>query len=745
MKIDTSNAVTQIEATTGEVREFSIEVNPVAFSLLSQKLYSRPVDAVIRELICNAYDAHVAAGTLDKAITVGLPTSLMPEFTVSDFGTGLSDSDVMRLYTTFFASNKRDSNSSIGGFGLGSKSPFAVADSFTVESRFNGVKSTYLATKDSGAPKLVRMASVATSEPSGMTIRVPVKHNFDDWHYKAKAFAGFFGHPIQGLGEFINHYTDTSNTYIKGVLFGKSSGAYIRVGNTVTYPYSPVDGFFSNTIIDMPIGSLTIAPTREDLVFDAPTLAALAKREQETRAAIVDEWKAMFPNIDTDYATPAEATMAAVKAAKEYLPQRVSFLVKQLKWNGLALDPDSVHINNTNARLGKDFQQITVPESDLRCFRVRIKSNDYAHLESVGPETMFGSNSATGIVRFVDFYSMYFNPVRPWHWQAGTYDALLVVEDETVTDEKSLLKRIRSAPVVANRINHTRFCRGMNVVLIKPYIIDELAAVYWLKDWANEPYLKDKVVKLSDCKEYVQPKQTRVGTAPKRTNFHEFVNVVGVDDFRSSLELDYAKTFGTEPLLFVPLTYSGLFMEQKNRLARAADVLKKPIYCFMDKARKAYDAAPPHVKAKWLNLLDADNVVNNVLLTNPKFKAEVYKQTSILPELPEWFKHHAKLDDVKVKNFMVKVNSTLSTEYTYNFEYFYEGIPDNAVVQAVKVKVEALCSSMRASLNVELTEALKIYQPYLQSISCRDDESVVRLVNLVYNSVNNNNVTKGSK
>ena len=120
-------------------RTFQIKPSRKAFEILSSGLYSDKVRAVIRELSTNAADAHVAAGKPDVQFEVHLPNHFEPYFAVKDYGTGLSEKAIYELYTTYFASDKTDSNEFTGALGLGSKSPFCYTDSFTVTSRHNGV------------------------------------------------------------------------------------------------------------------------------------------------------------------------------------------------------------------------------------------------------------------------------------------------------------------------------------------------------------------------------------------------------------------------------------------------------------------------------------------------------------------------------------------------------------------------------------------------------------------------------
>lgn len=156
-----------------ETNSFTISNSPHMIEILSKKLYRNPEAAVVRELVCNALDAHVLAGSKEK-VQVTLP-SLMNDynFVVKDFGTGLSDEDVMQLYTTYGRSTKQNSNDFVGCLGIGSKSPFALTDEFTVVSRYKGTATTYHCYKQKGMPVCTRISQVPCDD-SGMTITVPL-------------------------------------------------------------------------------------------------------------------------------------------------------------------------------------------------------------------------------------------------------------------------------------------------------------------------------------------------------------------------------------------------------------------------------------------------------------------------------------------------------------------------------------------------------------------------------------------
>ena len=67
---------------------------------------------------------------------------------VRDYGPGLSHDDMFRVFTRYGRSTKRDSNEVVGMLGIGSKSGFAYADTFTVVSRHGGRVRTYVAALD---------------------------------------------------------------------------------------------------------------------------------------------------------------------------------------------------------------------------------------------------------------------------------------------------------------------------------------------------------------------------------------------------------------------------------------------------------------------------------------------------------------------------------------------------------------------------------------------------------------------
>ena len=282
-------------------REFSIKRTSKAFQILSSGLYSNKILAIIRELSCNAWDAHVSAGKTSLPIEIKLPTYVDDTFYVKDFGIGLSHEDVLNIYTTYFESTKTDSNEFIGALGLGSKSPFSYTNNFIVESRFNNVKRVYTAfINESGIPAIALMGEEATDECNGVTVMFSVKPSDRRAFAEAAAEALVYFTPtpvLKGTADFkVNPITFTVSGTGWNVRNSKNS-QYVGNGPRV------VQGFVSYPIdmaqilefagdayrlvgslrgIDMdiivPIGEVEVAASREALSYDPRTIVNLRTR-----------------------------------------------------------------------------------------------------------------------------------------------------------------------------------------------------------------------------------------------------------------------------------------------------------------------------------------------------------------------------------------------------------------------------------------------------------------------------------
>lgn len=176
MKIGTTNSNTLITNIPDQKRhKFSVQASGKMFTVLSDSLYQHKVKAVVREIGCNAYDAHIDANNTSQPFDVTLPCEADPFFRVRDYGIGLSEDRFVEVYTTYFGSTKSETNDHTGGLGLGSKTPFIMSKTFTVHSYYNGTEYVWNAfVNDNGEPDVVLLASQETDQPNGLLVSVPI-------------------------------------------------------------------------------------------------------------------------------------------------------------------------------------------------------------------------------------------------------------------------------------------------------------------------------------------------------------------------------------------------------------------------------------------------------------------------------------------------------------------------------------------------------------------------------------------
>ncbi len=335
-----------------ETVAFQIAASGKAFKGLIDGLYSRKIEAAVRELSTNALDAHVAAGNSDPFI-VHLPKPFAPTFYVRDFGTGMSHELVMRRYSTMFESTKDGANSEdanvdpdaqTGMLGLGSKSFFAYTDSCTLtiwqdgEVRFYSI---YMGAD--GVPQIAFAGKQPSDEPVGVKVEFPVKTK-DCAEFESAAIRVFKGFPYvpEGISETIREKIEEEPTQV-GSFWKAYSKDYLPKGGywarqgCVLYPIdlglideratekeerywdSNVGKFRTKTvrvlsgdfkdygnlnatvIIDFPIGALDFDLGRERLAYNDRTIASLRKRWDDMIEDVSKEVAAKFADAKDDW------------------------------------------------------------------------------------------------------------------------------------------------------------------------------------------------------------------------------------------------------------------------------------------------------------------------------------------------------------------------------------------------------------------------------------------------------------
>ena len=325
MKVDTTHSASVERDGIANDGAFSIQFNAKMAKILSDGLYSDKIQSIVREIACNAVDSHVEAGYADRPIEVHLPTTWEPWFHVRDFGVGLDHNQVIGIYTVYGASTKTNSNEFIGQLGLGSKSPFSYVDAFDVTARKDGVERQYSMYKnEEGMPSVAMLGEFATTEPNGVTVKMPVKQE-DIRRFAEKAalvFSWFDTKPtITGVSSLQIFEHNIAYEGIGWKLRKRNNNAYsndpvnraVALMGRVAYPLDSNSindlTVAQKTLLEMPIvlafdiGELEVAASREGLGYDKRTqtnvrnkldamLVDMAVEFEKKIAAATTEWEA---------------------------------------------------------------------------------------------------------------------------------------------------------------------------------------------------------------------------------------------------------------------------------------------------------------------------------------------------------------------------------------------------------------------------------------------------------------------
>lgn len=355
----TNTAAREVTSNVGETAVFKMSQTArgmaKGFKILIDGLYADKIQSITREIWSNALDAHSMAGCTDRPFDVSFPSAFDPSFRVRDYGVSLTHDQVMHLYTTMFESTKEDSNEQVGKLGLGSKSPFAYTDSFSVTVVLDGEKRFYAAMiGEDYIPMINFMGREDTEEENGVEVSFPVDKS--DVHSFAQAARrishGFAVKPnVTNIGasgfaswpELKTVMSGNGWVMMDGAIEGYRKQAYARMG-CVLYPINAnalgditqiEREILGHTfLIDFAIGDLEITASREELSYgrNEPTTAAIKAKLATVAAELRDEVAKRYATCKSLW----EASILFNETAKNYsIPDFLrKFYQTFANWNG---------------------------------------------------------------------------------------------------------------------------------------------------------------------------------------------------------------------------------------------------------------------------------------------------------------------------------------------------------------------------------------------------------------------------
>ena len=280
-----------------EFKDFVVDpssINHLLESLI--KSYGDPVEAAFRETLSNAVDATVEAG-VNTPVEIHMPNYMDPYLVIKDHGIGMSPETVDYIYRSFGKSTKVDNFSVIGAKGLGSKAPLAIADSFTLETVKDGMKTIASVEQSSTGGGLSILFQGATDEANGTIVSICLD-NDQIRQLESSISEHKYCFPVPVVlqnGKSINvdlsqslNYTinidgfDVQYHFLMDITeYSPFRTVMINVGGIIYTTKLPADidtlavPLYSGLIIDLPIGSVTFPASRDSIEMSNKSINTL--------------------------------------------------------------------------------------------------------------------------------------------------------------------------------------------------------------------------------------------------------------------------------------------------------------------------------------------------------------------------------------------------------------------------------------------------------------------------------------
>lgn len=337
---------------TMQVAKATIKATPKIFDMFANDTYANKPLAIMRELVANGIDAHVACGQT-RPVEVILPTVYDPTCRIRDFGTGMSHDFVMGPFMAYTDGSTKDkSDDAIGGFGIGSKSPFAYVDQYTLRVVHEGVLSVYTMFKDEdGIPAVGLQAQTTTDESNGVEVAFPVEDaDMDTFATAAQDALQYFQPLPLVMNGTLNgpDYTYVGNGWAMrpkagelGIIMGGVRYPAAKASMTYELRSDPRVGPLLDYGLDltMPIGSCGVAMSREALSYTPKTSASIKAALEGLVDDVVKTFSNFFDNCPSEWeAMKLLSSETQIGSGQYQRSGRAQLLLGNAKYKGEKLE-----------------------------------------------------------------------------------------------------------------------------------------------------------------------------------------------------------------------------------------------------------------------------------------------------------------------------------------------------------------------------------------------------------------------
>jgi hypothetical protein len=294
------------------------------FQIFSKKIYSNPIGSVVREITSNCLDSHTEAKVNKPVLIRKTENDETGECYISfiDFGVGMSPDRIDNVFTTFFESTKRENNTQIGGFGLGSKTPLTYRryinkynsvgeydNSYQIITNYDGKKYTYVIHEGKSAPQITLMDSQPTKECNGTEVRIPVLQDDISTFEKEIINQLYYFENVVFEGFEDNYRIKNKYTIYEGENFffrGQDVNQFMHVSlGRVAYPidYGIIDEDRATCRVPIAlkfdVGELEVVVSREHLDYTPETVKRIKAKIKLAKEELKKRLEADLQNIIT--------------------------------------------------------------------------------------------------------------------------------------------------------------------------------------------------------------------------------------------------------------------------------------------------------------------------------------------------------------------------------------------------------------------------------------------------------------
>lgn len=313
---------------SGDFKDISFQISEntedqgLIFEILRSKMYSNPIGSICREIASNSRDANREIGKVDKQIEVEIiePNNF---FNISDLcicfrdnGPGISPDRMINIYSKYASSTKRNTNTQVGGFGLGAKTPMAYSDSFWVITKVDKIKYTYLCYIDETRKgKITELLQEPTEDENGTEVIIPIKDKDRFTFEQQTVHATYFWDIRPILINFKNYQDNQTNYQDKEILVKKDD--FMIIPQRDDYHYISIDGIAykvdrsvihesginlnqHSVVLFFQNGDLNVSSNRENLQYDDDTIKSVKEKYKILNNFLHNDLRKYFMR-STDY------------------------------------------------------------------------------------------------------------------------------------------------------------------------------------------------------------------------------------------------------------------------------------------------------------------------------------------------------------------------------------------------------------------------------------------------------------